>query len=49
MTDNQNDSSWTDAERNSFRKLLRMAVILFIGILVAGTVAAGLSSILGTL
>ena len=49
MSDNQNQNPWTDAERDSFRKLLRMAGILFIGILLAGTVAAGLSSLLGTL
>ena len=49
MSDNQDRNSWTDAERASFRKLLKMAGILFIGILIAGTVAAGLSSILGTL
>ncbi len=49
MPDNQKNDSWTDAERASFRKLLRMAGILFIGILIAGTVAAILSSILGTL
>jgi hypothetical protein len=49
MSDNQDQNPWTDAERDSFRKLLRMAGILFIGILLAGTVAAGLSSLLGTL
>ena len=49
MPDDQNNNSWTDAERESFRKLLRMAGILFIGILLAGTAAAILSSILGTL
>lgn len=49
MPDNQNNDSWTDAERASFRKLLKMAGFLFIGILIAGTVAAGLSSVFGTL
>jgi hypothetical protein len=50
MPDNQsNHMPWTDAERDSLRKLLRMAGILFIGILVAGTVAALLSLVLGTL
>jgi len=49
MSDNQNDNSWTDAERESFRKLLKMARNLFIGIVIAGFVAAILSSILGTL
>ena len=50
MPDNQpNHTPWTDAERDSLRKMLRMAGILFIGILVAGTIAALLSSALGTL
>ena len=45
-TDNR---SWTDAEREGFRKLLRAAGILFIAIVIAGTIAALLSSALGTL
>lgn len=50
MPDHQsNNTSWTNAERDSFRKLLRMAGILFMGILVAGILAALLSSALGTL
>jgi hypothetical protein len=50
MPDNQTKkNSWTDAERDSFRKLLRMVGILFIGIVVAGTIAALISSAFGTL
>ena len=41
--------AWTEAERAALRKLLRMALILLLAIIVAGTIAALLSSSLGTL
>ena len=40
---------WTAAERASLRKLARMALILLLAIIVAGTIAALLSSSLGNL
>lgn len=50
MTDKQsNQSGWTQAERAAFRKLLRMGLILFLAIVIAGAIAALLSSSLGTL
>jgi len=41
--------SWTNEERDGIRNLLRMAAILFIAIVIAGIVAALISSALGTL
>ena len=49
MTDEPKDKTpWTAAERAALRKLLRMALILLLAIAVAGTMAAWLSSALGT-
>ncbi len=39
---------WTAAEREALRKLIRMALILLLAIVIAGTIAALLSSALGT-
>lgn len=50
MADKQNNQSgWTPAERAAFRKLVRMGLILFLVIVIAGAMAALLSSALGTL
>ncbi len=38
--------TWTPAERAALRKLIRMALILLLAIVVAGTIAALLSSAL---
>ncbi len=40
---------WTAAERAALRKLIGMALIILLAIVLAGTVAALLSSALGTL
>lgn len=46
MTDERKDeTSWSDAERAALRKLLRMALIILLAIVVAGTAAAVLSSV----
>ena len=42
-------NKWTAAERAALRKLLRMAIIMLLAIVVAGTLAALFSSALGTL
>lgn len=42
------ERGWTPAERQAWRKLIRMALILLLTIAVAGTIAALLSSALGT-
>ena len=48
MTDEpKGRDSWTVAERAALRKLLRMALILLLAIVAAGTIAAWLSSALG--
>ena len=50
MTDEpQRKGEWTAAERAGLRKLLRMGLIMLLAIIVAGTIAALLSSALGTL
>lgn len=50
MADKRNSKSgWTQAERVAFHKLLRMGLILFMAIVIAGAIAALLSSALGTL
>ena len=50
MADKRNSQSgWTQAERDAFRKLLRMGLILLLVIVIAGAVAALLGSALGTL
>ncbi len=50
MADKRNSKSgWTQAERAAFRGLLRMGLILFLAIVIAGVIAALLSSALGTL
>ena len=50
MPENQSKHTpWSDAERDSLRNLLKMVAILFMGIIAAGTVAAFISSALGTL
>lgn len=49
MTDEpKGERGWTAAERQALRKLIRMALILLLAIAVAGTIAALLSSALGT-
>ena len=40
---------WTAAERAALRKLIRMALNFFFAIIIAGSIAAFLSSNLGTL
>ena len=50
MADKRNSQSgWTQAERDAFRKLLRMGLILLLVIVIAGAAAALLGSALGTL
>lgn len=50
MTDDpSNRHPWTEAERAGIRKLLRMAGILLAFIMIAGIIAAFLSTALGTL
>lgn len=50
MADKRNSQSgWTQAERDAFRRLLRMGLILFMVIAAAGAAAALLGSALGTL
>lgn len=50
MADESNNRpAWTDAERDGIRKLLRMAGMLLIAIVLAGVIAAVVSSSLGTL
>ena len=49
MADEPNgERGWTTAERQALRKLIRMGLILLLAIVVAGTIAALLSSALGT-
>ena len=46
MTDERKDeTSWSDAERAALRKLFRMALIILLAIVLAGTAAAVLSSV----
>ncbi len=40
---------WTNEERAGIRNLLKMAGVLLIAIVIAGVIAAALSSALGTL
>ena len=48
MTDEpKGKASWTEAERAALRKLIRMGLILLLAIVVAGAIAALLSSALG--
>ena len=48
MTDEpKREAGWTPAERQALRKLIRMGLILLLAIVVAGTIAALLSSALG--
>lgn len=51
MTEKPENQSngWTDEERAGLRTLMRMGVYLLIGIIVAGTIAAVLSLMMGTL
>ena len=42
---NDGDDGWSKAERESLRKLLRMGLILLLAIIIAGTIAALLSSV----
>lgn len=42
------ERGWTAAERQALRKLIRMALVMLLAIVVAGTIAALLSSALGT-
>ena len=42
-------SGWSKAEKEALIKLLRMALILLLAIVVAGTIAALLSSSVGAL
>ncbi len=41
---NDGHDGWSKAERESLRKLLRMGLILLLAIIIAGTIAALLSS-----
>lgn len=43
----EREAGWTPAERQALRKLIRMGLILLLAIVVAGTIAALLSSALG--
>ena len=50
MTDETNGKGgWTEAERQALRKLIRMGLILLLAIVVAGAIAAFLSSALVTM
>ncbi|MCY3782088.1 MAG: hypothetical protein OXG78_17370 [Chloroflexi bacterium] len=44
----EREGKWTAAERAGLRKLIRMGLIMLLAIIVAGTIAALLSSALGT-
>ncbi len=49
MADKGNkQSGWSDAERKALKNLLRMALVLLLAIVIAGTIAALLSSFPGT-
>lgn len=48
-SDTDKPNGWTQAERDGIRNLLKMGLILLCAIIVAGGVAAFLSSTLGTL
>ena len=49
MTDERkSETGWTAAERQALRRLIRMGLILLLAIVIAGTIAALLSSALGT-
>ena len=49
MSDDRNGKgTWSAAERTALRKLLRMALIMLLAIVVAGTIAALLSSGMAT-
>ena len=49
MTDEpKRETGWTPAERQALRQLIRMGLILLLAIVVAGAIAALLSSALGT-
>jgi len=49
MTDERKrETDWTPAERQALRQLIRMGLILLLAIVVAGAIAALLSSALGT-
>lgn len=43
----EREAGWTPAERQALRQLIRMGLILLLAIVVAGTIAALLSSALG--
>ena len=43
----EREAGWTPAERQALRKLIRMGLILLLAIVIAGTIAALLSSALG--
>jgi len=48
MTDERKrETGWTPAERQALRQLIRMGLILLLAIVVAGAIAALLSSALG--
>ena len=50
VTEERRDTvRWSAEERAALRKLIRMALILLLAIAIAGTAAALLSSVLGTL
>ena len=46
--ESKQERGWTAAERQALRKLIRIALILLLAIVIAGTIAALLSSALGT-
>ena len=43
----EREAGWTPAERQALRRLIRMGLILLLAIVIAGTIAALLSSALG--
>lgn len=46
--DDKDRAGWSPAERSALRKLWRMALMMLAAIVVAGVIAAYLSSVLGT-
>jgi len=49
MSEQKQDEGWSASERAGLRNLLRMAGFIFLALIIAGTIAAFLSLILGTL
>jgi hypothetical protein len=49
MSEQKPDDAWTSSERANVRTLFRMALMIFIALVIAGLIAAVLSSAMGTL